>query len=428
MHLENFAEEEELNRQTVEDIKNRKETIWINPDLGGTKHYSIGPDDIRDAEERLKRFAPFIERVFPETAPRGGIIESELLPLNKMEGLPKNTFLKDDAHLAIAGSVKARGGIYEVLKRTETLALENDIITTDSDYACLADHKDFFGKYKIQVGSTGNLGLSIGIMSAMIGYKVIVHMSADAKQWKKDLLRSKGVTVVEYKSDYSEAVANGRKQSDADPSSYFVDDENSLDLFLGYSVAAGRLAPQLKNQGAVVDDDHPLFVFIPCGVGGAPGGIAFGLRMLYGDNVHIFFVEPLDAPCFTLAMASGKGHDISIDEMGLKSTDTQADGLAVGRASSVSCDIMKSELSGCITMDDKELFGYLKECYYKEGVFLEPSACAGFAGPARLSSEEMRAYISDRGLTDKMDKSIYIIWATGGALVPESEKEAYLSV
>ena len=160
-----------MNRQTVEDIKNRKETIWINPDLGGTKHYSIGPADIKDAEERLKRFAPFIERVFPETAPRGGIIESELLPLNKMEGLPKNTFLKDDAHLAIAGSVKARGGIYEVLKRTETLALENGIITTDSDYACLADHKDFFGKYKIQVGSTGNLGLSIGIMSAMIGYK-----------------------------------------------------------------------------------------------------------------------------------------------------------------------------------------------------------------------------------------------------------------
>ena len=173
--------------------------------------------------------------------------------------------LKRDSDLAVAGSVKARGGIYEVLKHTEELALKAGIITEGSDYSKLADESNraFFGQYKIQVGSTGNLGLSIGIASAAVGYQVIVHMSADAKQWKKDLLRSHGVTVVEYASDYSEAVKQGRAESDADPMSYFVDDENSKNLFMGYAVAAKRLKKQLED--IAVKHGYEGFTWVPTG-------------------------------------------------------------------------------------------------------------------------------------------------------------------
>ena len=42
-------------------------------------------------------------------------------------------WLKDDARLPVSGSIKARGGIYEVLLFAEQIALSQNKITTDSD-------------------------------------------------------------------------------------------------------------------------------------------------------------------------------------------------------------------------------------------------------------------------------------------------------
>ena len=203
-----------------------KEMCWINPYLlpfdftDAIYQLIVSDKDISDAENRLVRFAPFIKKCFPETANNHGLIESPLKNIPNMHAaleqayscnIPGRLFLKMDSHLAIAGSVKARGGIYEVLKHAESLCLAESKITLADNYERFADNdiRKFLNQYTIQVGSTGNLGMSIGIISAALGFKVTIHMSADAKQWKKDLLRSKGVTVIEYKGDYSKAVAEG---------------------------------------------------------------------------------------------------------------------------------------------------------------------------------------------------------------------------
>lgn len=422
----------------VRKLSAAEETAWINP--GKVPHkesnLKIGMADIEDAEARLGRFAPFIMKCFPETEKEGGLIESALVPVPEMQKyleeicgvrMPGKLLLKQDSHLAIAGSVKARGGIYEVLKHTEELAVEAGLINAEDDYARLAEPecRAFFSQYTIQVGSTGNLGLSIGIASAAVGYRVVVHMSADARQWKKDMLRSHGVMVVEYESDYSAAVKEGRRLSDEDPKSYFVDDENSVNLFMGYAVAAKRLKKQLDEQNILVDGAHPLFVYIPCGVGGAPGGVTFGLKEIWGDDVHCFFVEPVQAPAMLLGMASGLHNGIAVRDIGLTGV-TNADGLAVGRPSGFVGKVMEPLLSGEFTLADKKLYDYMRALLDTEKIFLEPSACAAFEGPVKLLAyDETREYIRKNGLEKAMENAVHIAWATGGSLVPEEIRKEY---
>jgi D-serine dehydratase len=421
-------------------IISTEEVFWTNPKYGAfadaIEKISLSEEDVKDAEERLNRFAPYIAKVFPETEKTDGIIESPIVPIPTMQTNMEKAYdqeitgqllLKCDSHLAISGSIKARGGIYEVLKHAEDLAIRNNMLTTNDDYSIIDSDrfKDFFSNYSIAVGSTGNLGLSIGIISAQIGFKVSVHMSADAKQWKKDLLRSKGVTVIEYESDYSIAVEEGRKQAEADPNMHFIDDENSTDLFLGYAVAATRLKKQLEEMNVVVDEDHPLFVYLPCGVGGGPGGVAFGLKLVFKDHVHCFFAEPTHSPCMVIGLMSGLHDLVSVQDFGIDNI-TDADGLAVGRASGFVGKTLENLMSGSYTVNDEELYKLLSMLSDSENIQLEPSALAGMHGPIQFFRDEAgQRYIEDNNLQTNIKNVSHIVWGTGGSMVPTNEMKSY---
>ena len=408
----------------IKDIINLKETFWQNdnvlPFSEAIKDCVLTESDVLDASLRLKRFASYFKTVFPETEKTGGLLESPFKSIPNMKTALENKyganidgelFIKLDSHLAVSGSIKARGGIYEVLCVAEKIAMEKGDLKVTDDYSVLASdkYKKLFSKYSIAVGSTGNLGLSIGIISAKLGFKVTVHMSADAREWKKQMLRDKGVTVIEYESDYSVAVYNGRKQAESDPYCHFVDDENSKSLFLGYAVAAERLKKQFDEQGIIINKENPLHVYLPCGVGGGPGGVAFGLKLIFKDNVNCYFAEPTHSPCMMLGMATGLHNEISVNDFGVDNK-TIADGLAVGRASGFVGKLMYPFISGCYSVADERLSSLLATLWEEEDIRLEPSALAGVYGAVILSK-----------VYGKTPKGVHLAWATGGSMVPENE-------
>jgi D-serine dehydratase len=166
-----------------------------------------------------------------------------------------------------------------------------------------------------------------------------------------------------------------------------------------------------------VDAQHPLHVHLPCGVGGGPGGVAFGLKLLFGDAVHCWFAEPVASPCMLLGLITDLHEAIAVQDIGLDN-HTAADGLAVGRPSGFVGRAMKRLIAGGYTVTDETLFQLLALAERDEGLRLEPSALAGVNGMAMVARQIA---------PDLAAQANHIAWVTGGAMVPAGEMDAYLS-
>ncbi|MGM8060460.1 D-serine ammonia-lyase [Vogesella indigofera] len=389
-------------------LRHGQPLLWHNPSLLPTAQALAasghGRADIEAAIARWQRFAPLLARLFPDSVAADGRIDSPLLSQTDEHGQP--LWVKADHALPITACIKARGGVYEVLCHAEQLALAAGLLHAGDNYAVLADApaRQLFAQHRILVGSTGNLGYSVGVMARALGLGVEVHMSHDAKQWKKQRLRALGATVVEHPGDYALAVAAARDSAAADPHAYFIDDESSLLLFFGYAAAAWDLAAQLAAAGLRPSPAQPLRVYLPCGVGGAPGGVAFGLKCLFGDAVQCVLVEPVASPCFLLRLATGDDA-LSVYDIGLDNR-TVADGLAVPRASATVAGIVGPLIDAVVTVSDASLLAAVRQQWQQHGLRLEPSAAAGFVAH-QLAAEQWPGDI------------IPVVWTTGGNGLPD---------
>ncbi|MCJ9427986.1 D-serine ammonia-lyase [Kordiimonas marina] len=421
----------------ADDVKSYKEIFWLNPSRHGTDSDRTGAAltraDFVDACDRFKQMTPALRQLFPDLDAIGGV-RSALIPVPRLQDAlfddpdaVGQLFVKADHDLPVAGSIKARGGIFEVFSHAWDWAVQNGYMTREDPVERLLspEMKKVFADRVIAVGSTGNLGLSVGIVGRALGFQVEVHMSRDAKAWKKALLRERGATVFEYDDDYTFAVRQAASRAEAQEQTYFVDDEGSRLLFLGYSVAALELKEQLCDLGIEIGATRPLFLYLPCGIGGAPGGIAFGAHQVFGGHAHPFFAEPVASPCMLVEMIKETGGPVSVYDYGLDNV-TEADGLAVGTASVLASGLMRPILSGIFTVRDERLMEGLFLLKETEGLRVEPSAAAGVFGPVHLyGSAAGRAYCICNDLAGPMADAVHVIWTTGGRFLPDQDYEAF---
>jgi D-serine dehydratase len=337
-------------------------------------------------------------------------------------------FVKSDNDLQVSGSTHVRGAIYEVTLLAMVLGRKLGLMTGDAGPMALATPRAraAFSAYKVVVASSGGLGLAVGRAAQGLGFRAEVHMPRSARSWVERELRASGITVVLHDAGFRKAHAAARAACDGDPACYLVDEKQSRLLFFGASAAAAELQAQLVRQNIQIGADRPLFLYLPCGSGSAPGGIALGARQMFGPNVHCFFAEPVCTPRTLAALASPRQGTVNVRDMGLRSR-TAAAGLSVPELSPLVAEAMDSQLSGVFTVEDDTMFRWLAQAQDRAGLQLDPGAASSLAGPEMLMRTEAgEAYLRRRGLTEKMGKAVHVMWATAGGCMPDADYERCL--
>lgn len=353
-----------MKMEILNKLKNREEIYY---EISRTKNIEtkFSLFDAYKTKLRFERFAKLFIEAFDEIDDEN-YYKSEL----KKSKLGDEVYLKLDSHLKVAKSVKARGGFNEVISYIEKVLKEKNLFENFLSLK-LQDIKDIMKDYTIEVSSTGNLGLSIGLCAKAFGFKAKVHMSRDAKEWKKEMLRKVGAEVIEYDNDYTYAVKMGRLSASKNPMSYFVDDEMSEKLFLGYASSIFEIIDQIKDNKMQITYEEPLNVFLPCGVGGAPGGIAFALRSFFKDYVKIYFLEPTEYPSMLYSYLMKKVS--SVNEINL-AMSTVADGLACASPSKLVFPMLDFLVDGFFTFNDEDILRAKKKIFDIDKEIVEASS------------------------------------------------------
>ncbi len=125
-----------------------------------------------------------------------------------------------------------------------------------------------------------------------------------------------------------------------------------------------------------------------------------------------------------LGLMTGLHQRISVQDFGLDNV-TEADGLAVGRASGFVGKTLEKVISGVYTVHDATLLDLLALTLDAVQRFLEPSALAGMPGPWRLCATPAgRHYLDKHDLPRRLPpaacrlpSATHIVWTTGGGII-----------
>lgn len=227
-------------------------------------------------------------------------------------------------------------------------------------------------KDTVITASSGNHGIAVAYMAAMLGKKAIVVLPQNVNPSKLQMIRDMGAEVafsgttsderIKYASDYAASTGIPLIPSFDDP-----------EIIGGQGTIGLELQEQMELDAVL------------CPIGG--GGLISGIALSYSDSssTNIIGVQAEGAQSMNLSVREGKPVT--------SSSETVADGIMVSTPGAINVSIVKEHVSSILLVSDEEIVEAVKEMWHSSHLLIEPASASTVAALKKYGSE-----LSSRGV------------------------------
>ena len=337
----------------------REQRFVVNPD---------GIDALCDMLKECPRHVPTPLYALPALAKRLGVGDLRV---------------KDESQRFGFGAFKALGGViavYDVLAAAVRGETHSDARFAD---VMQGKHRNVTGKFAFATASSGNHGRSVAAGARLFGNRCVIFLPKFTSAEKEAAIRARGAEVIRVDGDYDTAVAECRRQSQANGWTIISDtswegyDTVPRSVMRGYCVLAQEAIEQWGQA--------PTHVFVQAGVGGLAAAVIGYLWAVLPERPIFIVVEPRSADCWFQSNRYGKPAPASGD------ADTVMGGLACREISPVTWPVVGLAADWFMTIEENDVPPARHLLAHPAGgdpqIASGPSGCAGLAGLMRVSAE-----------------------------------------
>lgn len=294
--------------------------------------------------------------------------------------------IKDESHRLDAGSFKALGGSYAVMRLVLETASAQLGKTVDIGALHAPPVRDITRQLTIGCATTGNHGVAVAAAANLVGAKAVVFVHANASKGRVAAIERWGARIVHVDGVYEDAAAEASRVC-AHAGWLFVSDMSRAGdervatmLMQGYTPIVGEALRSLAEP--------PTHVFVQAGIGALAGAAAAYLSVALGSGRPTFVVvEPERAASLLESIRDGRVRRYS------RPTSTIMSMLECYEPSRVAWRILSRQADFFMTVRDEDAMTVMNQLARPSGA--DPAIVSGESGGVGLAGLMRVAQDSD---------------------------------